>query len=604
MLTLKNVIRNLKAFFVLLILQLSYFGILPGSGHAEPGVDSLRQRMLNSKQDPVKLSLIHSELSREYLRNGNDSSLKEALTGLNLAEKGGSRNGILRNYVSLCMYYLTSDSLNLARKYFLRAMGLVNQDTDPEEKMRILNGLGYISDLQSDHANALSYYMQGKKIAGETGNDVRSADFLNNIAAFYNSAGMYQKSIGLLKEASIIYREKKDSAYYANSLVNIGRAYLWLKKLDSALAYYLRALPIQLRLKNYYGLVNLYLGLTETKIQQSRLNDALDFLKTGIEMIDSLDKSFPGSGLFMKVDAEQAMGLIYLRMKEYRQAESHYRIVRKLAQQGSFLQYETEAIKGLSEVMKKKGQKDSALFFARLYQKYSDSLWQIRDNQKIILTELEFDFKNEQEKNKIEIEKQQVIKSRNDLNYILIFSLVAGTSLVFLLLYFLQHNKARHITLVKKNLELENISLKKDIELKNKELLLQSMNLAEKKEVMTEISDRLQLIIDTSISPEDNTIRNLLRDFKTTNSENFWDEFNAHFRNIHPQFYPSLTRDHPGLTPNEIKLCAYIRLNLTTKEIEQLTRKSENTIKIARHRLRHKLGLGRDDNLTAYLNRH
>ncbi|MCX6282048.1 MAG: tetratricopeptide repeat protein [Bacteroidetes bacterium] len=588
--------------FIIILLFTSSWGF-SGNIPIQPSIDSLKHMIINGKRDPGKLSVLYAQLAREYYKTGSDSCVPTALTGLKLAENAGCQDGIRSNCIYLGLCYLKSDSLNLAKKYLLKALVLINLQTDPLEKMRILNGLGYISDLQSDYAGALKYYMQGKKVAEETVNNLWRADFLNNIAAFYNSAGMYQKSVGLFKEASNIYSENKDSTYYANSLVNLGRAYLGLKKFDSAITYYNLALPIQLRLKNYYGLANLYLGLTEIKIQQSKLQDAIDLLKIGMEMIDSLDKGFHGSGLFMKVDAEQAMGLIYLKMKEYRQAESHYRIVRKLAQQGSFLQYETEAIKGLSEVMEKKGQKDSALFFARLYQKYSDSLWQIRDNQKIILTELEFAFKNDQEKNKIEIEKQQVVKARNNLIYILIFSIVVGTSMVFLLLYLLQRNKARHINLVKKNLELENINLEKDIDLKNKELLIQSINLAEKKEVMSEMSDKLQGLIDSSVSPDDNPMRNLLRDFKNKNSENFWDEFNARFRDVHPQFYSSLTKDHPGLTPNEIKLCAFIRLNLTTKEIELLTRKSENTIKIARHRLRHKLGLGREENLTSFLNK-
>ena len=593
-----------KVFLSLFIFLFSCGYALAGNKPAISRVDSLKRLIINGNQDATKLSLIYARLAREYYRKGDDSCLPAAFTGLKLAEKGNNPEGIIQNCLYLGLHYIMSDSLNLAKKYLLRAMNLVNRDFDAEEKMRILNGLGYISDLQSDYANALRYYIQGKKIAGEAGNDRWRADFLNNIAAFYNSAGMYQKSVGLLREASIIYREKKDSAYYANSLVNLGRAYLGLKKLDSAQAYYLQALPIQLRLKNYYDLANLYLGLTSINLEQARLKEALELINTARHMIDSLDKSFHGSSMYMQVDAELTMGVINQKAKDYRQANTHFREAWKLAKRGSFLQYETDAIKGLSEIYELRGRKDSALFFAKLYHKYSDSLWQIKDNQKITLTELEFAFKNEQEKNKIEEEKNSALRSRNNLIYILIISLVIGIAIVLLSLYLLQRNKARHITLVKKSLELEKISLEKDINVKNKELLLQSMNLAEKKEVMSEMSDKLQGIIDTSISPGDNHIRNLLRDFRNKSSENFWDEFNAHFRDVHPQFYPSLTMDHPGLTPNEIKLCAFIRLNLTTKEVEQLTRKSENTIKIARHRLRHKLGLDREANLTAYLNKY
>ncbi len=575
-----------------------------GNKPAISRIDSLNRLIINGNQDAAKLSLIYARLAREYYRKGDDSCLPAAFTGLKLAEKVRCQDGMRSNCIYLGLYYIKSDSLKLAKKYLQKAMSLINLQTDPVDKMRTLNGLGYISDLQSDYANALRYYMQGKQIAGETGNDTWRADFLNNIAAFYISAGIYSKSLGLFKEAGKIYREKKDSAYYANALVNTGRAYLGLKMYDSSLANYRLALPIQQRLQNYYGLANLYLGLTSINLELSRVKEALELITTARKMIDSLDKSFHGSSLYLKVDAESTMGVICQDMKDYRQAEIHFREAGKLAKRGSFLQYETDAIKGLSEIHELRGRNDSALFFAKLYHKFSDSLWQIRDNQKIILTELEFAYKNEQDKNKINEEKNSALRSRNNLIYILIFSLVIGIAITLLLLYLLQQNKARHSKLIQKNLELEKIHLETDISLKNKELLLQSMNLAEKKETMREMSERLQGFIETNPVPQDSGLRNLLRDFKNKKSESFWDEFNAHFRDVHPQFFSSLTSKHPGLTPNEIRLCAFIRLNLTTKEIEQITRKSENTIKIARHRLRHKLGLAREANLTAYLNKY
>ena len=578
--------------------------IFCGGGLAKPGIDSLRQLILKNSGDPTKLSVLYSDLSREYLRSGNDSSLQAAMTGLNLAEKANSLDGILHNCVSIGLYYLSSDSLNLARKYFLRALKISGKDSDPVLKMKTLNGLGYISDLQSDYAGALNYYMQGKELAEETGNIIWRADFLNNIAAFYNSAGVYEKSIRLFIEASNIYREKNDSVYYANSLVNIGRAYLGLKKYDSSLAYYRLAIPIQQRLKNYYGLANLYLGLSAIDFELSRFQESLANVNTGMKMIDSLDKTFHGSTAYMRANTEEQMGEIFQKIKNYSEAESHYRNAIKYSKQGSFLLYETNALGGLSEIMEITGRIDSALFYSKLHHRFADSLWLLSNKQKIVLTELEFSFKNQQEKQRIETEKGEAISARNKMIFILSISLVFGISLLLLLLYLLQRNKTRHTNLQKINLELENVSLEKDVDLKNKELVLQSMNLAERKEVMTEMSNKLQVIIQTSTEENISPLRTLLHDFNSKSSERFWDEFNAHFRDVHPQFYTSLTKDHPGLTPTEIKLCAFIRLNLTTKEIEQLTRKSENTIKIARHRLRHKLGLGRADNLTGYLNKY
>jgi DNA-binding CsgD family transcriptional regulator len=103
---------------------------------------------------------------------------------------------------------------------------------------------------------------------------------------------------------------------------------------------------------------------------------------------------------------------------------------------------------------------------------------------------------------------------------------------------------------------------------------------------------------------DDGTLRSLVHDLQSQYSEGFWEDFNVRFREVHSEFYNRLSNDFPGLTPNEIRLCAFIKLNLTTKEIAQISHKTEHSIKIARYRLRQKLGLVRDENLTVFINRY
>ncbi len=86
-------------------------------------------------------------------------------------------------------------------------------------------------------------------------------------------------------------------------------------------------------------------------------------------------------------------------------------------------------------------------------------------------------------------------------------------------------------------------------------------------------------------------LKSIVNDIKLSNNENFWDEFKIHFNKVHPEFYKSLIKVYPNLTPNERKLCGYIRLNMSIKEISQLTKQTMNSIKIARSRLRKKLGI-------------
>lgn len=85
-------------------------------------------------------------------------------------------------------------------------------------------------------------------------------------------------------------------------------------------------------------------------------------------------------------------------------------------------------------------------------------------------------------------------------------------------------------------------------------------------------------------------------------NEQIWDELELHFEQINEVFYKHISLQFPNLTPNERKLCAYLRLNLSTKDISSITSQSVRSIEIARTRLREKLGLkGAEEDLYTYL---
>jgi hypothetical protein len=81
-----------------------------------------------------------------------------------------------------------------------------------------------------------------------------------------------------------------------------------------------------------------------------------------------------------------------------------------------------------------------------------------------------------------------------------------------------------------------------------------------------------------------------------------WKEFECRFQQVHEQFYKTLTERFPDLTPSERRLCAFLKLNMTTKEISAMTRQNAKSIDVARTRLRKKLNLtGTDQNLITFL---
>lgn len=87
------------------------------------------------------------------------------------------------------------------------------------------------------------------------------------------------------------------------------------------------------------------------------------------------------------------------------------------------------------------------------------------------------------------------------------------------------------------------------------------------------------------------SLQNLINELTVSDNENLWKEFEAQFNETNPDFLKRLTERFPDLTPNEIKMCIFLRLNLRTKEISVITQQSIKSIEVARTRLRKKLGL-------------
>lgn len=150
---------------------------------------------------------------------------------------------------------------------------------------------------------------------------------------------------------------------------------------------------------------------------------------------------------------------------------------------------------------------------------------------------------------------------------------------------------------------LRNEKLRVEVEFKNRELASSTMHILNKNEIMLGIKHNLHKYLkeskDQSGKREINRIIKAI-DTNIADDEN-WDQFTKHFDQVHGSFLRKLKDKYPDLTPQEVKLAAYLRMNLTTKNIAQLFNISVRCVEISRYRLRKKLKLDRDVNLASFI---
>ncbi|MGD9994554.1 MAG: triple tyrosine motif-containing protein [Salinivirgaceae bacterium] len=151
--------------------------------------------------------------------------------------------------------------------------------------------------------------------------------------------------------------------------------------------------------------------------------------------------------------------------------------------------------------------------------------------------------------------------------------------------------------------ELEQEKMKGEMRLKNIELANSTMNLIQKNKLLNNVKKELLSVSDKAQSnyvKED--IKGLIKkiDKDITNDQNL-KLFDKYFDRVHQDFINRIKEKHPNLTPKDLRLCAYLRMNLSTKEIAPLLNVSIRGLEISRYRLRKKLDLDREANLVDYI---
>jgi len=142
-----------------------------------------------------------------------------------------------------------------------------------------------------------------------------------------------------------------------------------------------------------------------------------------------------------------------------------------------------------------------------------------------------------------------------------------------------------------------NEKLKHEIDNKNRELAISTMSILKKNKFLSSIKGQLN-----TITEKKQTVKSVIDKIdQNINSEDDWKFFEDAFNNADKDFLKRIKTKHGGLTNNDLRLCAYLRLNLTSKEIAPLLNISVKSVEMKRYRLRKKFDLPHQDNLIDYI---
>lgn len=515
-------------------------------------VDSLLYLVETAKYDSARVSLLILNL-REYALSDMNRSFQYGEKALNVAEKASDKNLLSQAYFNLGIVTFDQGILDISIKYLYKYLDIKNELNDKH---------------------------------GVAGGQI-------NIGAVYLKLNQYEQSREFFEKALDYYEKLPfDEATYTphKQLItiynNLGIVSQKLEDFDRAMDYYSRGISLARRTPESHRMLAMLLNnLGSVYIEKEEPEMALKYLSEAFEIRKNNDDLYGMSQSYRMLSGH------YIRNNQDEKALEQLRLGYDLAGKVGNISDLANITQMLHEVYQRKQLIDSAYKYHVLLSELNEKL-----NHEAALKELSHLAFTAQLK---ENERVSQLEQKRKEQWYLIIGLTLTLTLVLIsLLYFLARNRNRRLSLEKeiinlnsKNLELEKSNLEIELDVKNKELATNVMYQIQKNELIQNIVEKLQSHTLSGQKQDSSWIRGIVRDLEKTKDQTVWGDFEIRFQQVQKEFYDKLNEINPELTVNERRLCAFLSLNMTTKEISAITGQAPRTIDVARTRLRKKLNL-------------
>ncbi len=261
---------------------------------------------------------------------------------------------------------------------------------------------------------------------------------------------------------------------------------------------------------------------------------------------------------------------------------------KKLAKNIASLETQMNISNSLCRIYEQQGKYKEAFEENKVFAMLNDSI----KNDKIIrqTTQLQANYELAKVEKMASLEKQ-----RMSFVFIIVTVVLVFLIIVAVLLLVLRHLKNKKTIIEKQNLEHQ-------IELKNKEFATNVMYLIRKNELINSVAKKLMMLKEEVRAELKSPVQRIILELQSEVDNEVWQEFEYRFMQVHQEFYSKLRASHPDLTPSEERICAFLKLNMSSKEIASITHQNVKSIEVIRARIRKKFNLTNTDaNLVSYL---
>lgn len=501
-----------------------------------------------------------------------------------------------------------------------------------------LNRMGNMCYHLGHFAQSLDYYFQAEHLFEQEHQYALLAANANDMGILHyynknmdNAHKQYDKAIA-------IYLKLHDEKGIGNTYGHLGHLYEKQQRYDSALLFQAMALKAYANANDRKGMSKIYENLGSIYEDLEHYDSAHYYFNLALTGYEQAHTDID------KIEVLNNIGDVYRKKGNYQEGLQYSFKALQLAVRYKERYQVSSACRDIGKAYHSLHQDDSAFYYLELSRKHLLEIYSEESNKQMAFLQAQYDMNK---KNK-EIEHLQNEKKTNTIVAIavivvILLLIILGVAVISRQKmkirseqylheknkhFYEAQNKLSEASLKSQQLEeeklkteirnrqlekekmdaelksrqLEEEQLKQQIEIKTKELSTHTLHIIQKNHLLEDLRSRLDHMAKDDKRDQKKQMRELMQQINQNfNNDKYWEEFRNTFEQIHHSFFHNLKQYSEELTSSEIRLISLLKMNLNSNDIATILGISQDSLRVARYRLRKKLNLEQGENLSTFL---
>lgn len=538
-----------------------------------------------------------------YQKSGNI----EILLGGNSSVKYAQRI----NDVGYCYYVM--GIYDLAIENYIKALKILENSEEPDEYYTILNNMGSVYFNQGNYQKAIECFEQTLEYDESTGNLNEASITYNNIGKVYQAWGKYDAAIEHIRKALDHSKNSGNLKTQAIRLSNLGMVYLDMGDPEKALSLLEEALKLDQASGNEFKIAIRKSEIARIFAESGDFAQAINFSNEALKFFSTANI------LESMAIVNNDLGGFYMGLRNYPKAEESFlKCIHISSGTGSNYMI-MNAYEGLSSLYQEWDKADLALEYYKKADTIHQELFNTEKHRQLANFEIKYQTKEKEIEN-------EVLKRENESKQSRLILLTIGIiSLLFIMFLLVWSIRLKNKNLKQQKVLAEHVrseQLREKQHYEDKIFAEKQINRLQTEQYQQNIEHKNQLLANSTLGliQKNDFLINLKTKIAESGEENGiskkeiislinqnididqdWNKFQLEFSGIHPGFFDRLKNDFPDLSEPFVQLCAFLRIDLTSNEIAQLQNISISAVYKNRQRLRKKLGLEAEADLSGFL---